>query len=141
MPASYDHELMVKGLTVWAKSKESPFENCQLYSDCTLIPKYEMPPILNGFRPDIFAISKDNTAFLVGDAKTSTDVESNRTREQLTGFIEWLSSKEMGYIVLGVPWVSKASAMSLLKFLLSSNSKMNITPVIIDCSFWLNEKA
>ena len=140
MSASYDHELMVKGLISWVRSEKSPFEVSQLYSDCTLLPKYESPQLLNGFRPDILAISNNSMSFLVADAKTSTDVESTRTRGQLTGFLEWLSSREKSYIVLGVPWVSKASAMSLLKFLIASNSYTKITPIVVDCSSWLNKK-
>lgn len=132
---------MVKGLMTWVRSEKSPFEASQLYSDCSLLPKYESPQLLNGFRPDILAISNNSMSFLVADAKTSTDVESSRTRDQLTGFLDWLSSREKSFIVLGVPWVSKASAMSLLKFLIASNAYTAITPIVVDCSSWLVEKS
>lgn len=140
MPASYDHELMVRGLMSWINSDKCPLLISQIYTDCTFLEKYEFPPLLGGFRPDIFAISSDEKSFIIADAKTSKDVESMRTREQLIGFANWLSNKEVSYLVLGVPWVAKASAMSLLKSIIKPIPKTNITPIVIDCSSWLLQK-
>ena len=136
MSVSLDHELMVFHLIQWLDEREAPFRPQTLSTECSLYPKIKTaPPIINDHRPDLFAVSKaSDPSCLIGEAKTTRDLETYRTEFQLRSFVRYLIEVGHGYLVLGVTWNSVPSARSLLRKIFSDEGATNITPIVVDCS-------
>lgn len=67
-------------------------------------PPQKKPPKLYEFVPDIFVSNTDRYAFLIGEAKTATDIDNNHTIEQLTAFLKKCSESNNSLLVMAVPW-------------------------------------
>ena len=104
MSVSLDHELMVLHLINWLDESGTPFRPQTLSTECSLYPKIKTaPPIINDHRPDLFAVSKAGDSLcLMGEAKTTKDLETYRTEFQLLSFVKYLMTIKRGYLVLGV---------------------------------------
>ena len=70
-----------------------------------------LPPLIGNVRPDVYAHFTQHDRAIVGEAKTSVDMESMRTLQQLEQYFEHLKRKTAGEIWLAVPWVSAGAAM------------------------------
>jgi hypothetical protein len=75
------------------------------------------PPLVGGFRPDLFARTWKDGAFVIGEAKTAQDLETAHSLAQLEAFVAAVSEAPMGVFVLSVPLAAAASARGLLQAL------------------------
>lgn len=139
MSVSLDHELMVLHLIHWLDEMEVPFHPQTLSTECSLYSKIRTaPPTINGHRPDLFAVSKaSESSCLIGEAKTTKDLETYRTELQLRSFVRYLNEIGHGYLVLGVTWNIVPSARSLLRKIISAEGATDIAPIVVDCSISL----
>lgn len=136
MSVSDDHELMVLHLICWLDNGEGPFRPKILNAECSLYSKVcGLPPTLDQHRPDLFATSiARELPYLVGEVKTTKDLETSRTETQLRAFVRYLEGVRGGYIVLGVPWSSVTSARSLLRYVIAGEQSTFVKPLVVDCS-------
>ncbi len=109
---------MVLDLIRWIDSLDGPIAVGELLAECSMYRKVGYPPLLCGYRPDVLVSSPKGTCYLAAEAKTSADLEAERTKKQISGFVDWLVEREKGFIVIGVPWDSVPSAKSLLRNIL-----------------------
>lgn len=72
-----------------------------------------LPPLIGNARPDVYAHFTLQDRAIVGEAKTSVDMESMRTLQQLEQYFEHLKHKAEGELWLAVPWVSAGAAMRI----------------------------
>ena len=72
-----------------------------------------VPRRIEGFCPDIYAT--DASIVIVGEAKTSGDLESPRTEHQLRAFLKYVEAHTSRHLVLAVPWTAVATAKSVLR--------------------------
>ena len=113
MPESSQHLNLVKVL-IEEFSKIVP-------SDCIRLIQFDspdsssLPPkIGKGYRPDAYYQFKD--LLVVGEAKTSDDVERRHSREQYEAYLkECASFYGQAFFVITVPLLEKASANNILK--------------------------
>jgi hypothetical protein len=75
----------------------------------------EKPLTIGGFRPDVFARASGRLT-LIGEAKTVADLETLHTERQIEAFLAYLTNKPGATIVLSTPWVCRASAQNLVRF-------------------------
>ena len=136
MSVSSDHELMVSHLIKWIDGGEGPIGVQNLFCECSYHPEIKnFPPNINGHRPDVFASAKgDPTLLLIGEAKTTQDLETQRTEIQLGAFARHLTELGKGYLALGVTWNNVPSARSLLKKIMIREGAQEIIPIVVDCS-------
>jgi hypothetical protein len=71
------------------------------------------PQFLGGYRPDVYYEFGD--LLLIGEAKTSKDVEKRHSREQYETYIKACAAFQ-GYamLFLAVPWMEQATAHNIL---------------------------
>lgn len=69
------------------------------------------PPLIGRARPDVYAHFVLQDRAIVGEAKTSRDLESFHTAGQFEAYFEHLSLKAGGEFWLAVPWESAGTAM------------------------------
>jgi hypothetical protein len=74
----------------------------------------DKPPRVGGYSPDIYATEVPRTMVLVGEAKTSEDLTTDHTRQQIAAFLKFLQFQERGIFVLAVPWQCVPSAQIVI---------------------------
>ena len=65
--------------------------------DLQLSPGDELPPLIDGFRSDVYARNNQMGLIIIGEAKTDNDID-NRTHvhDQITSFINYLERLKEG---------------------------------------------
>jgi hypothetical protein len=76
------------------------------------IERPELPPTIITHRPDIFALR--NGAIGIGEAKTKSDLKSNRTKTQLLDFKKVIRDNSQNRLFLGIPQNAKDDLVALL---------------------------
>jgi hypothetical protein len=75
----------------------------------------ERPPTIGSFTPDVFASDFPSTFRVIGEAKTRDDLETERSRRQLTAFLDHLSLHPPGALWIAVPFVVVPRARHVLR--------------------------
>ena len=75
--------------------------------------KFEMPPKIIEHKPDIVGVKGDDY-FCIGEAKTSSDIFSKRTRTQIADFLMLVKTNPGNKLLLGIPIKSKNDLQYLL---------------------------
>ena len=97
--------------------------------------KINIPPSIKRHRPDIVGFKFETKKICVGEAKTSKDLFSKRTKEQLLDYsnIKGLSTGKHIEIILGIP---KSAEGDLLRLL----SELNLFERDFISYIWLPEE-
>jgi len=101
-----------------------------LYADASGM---EIPPLIGSMRPDVYANFPLQARAIVGEAKTSRDLESFHTTGQLEAYFEHLGGKSSGELWLAVPWISAGAAIRICS---ATKARMR-SPVPFRVSAWL----
>jgi hypothetical protein len=72
-----------------------------------------LPPIIGNVRPDVYAHFTTQNRAIIGEAKTSADLESFHTAQQLEQYFWHLETKDDGELWLAVPWLSAGKAVRI----------------------------
>ena len=108
--------------------------------DLQLQPGDELPPIIHGFRPDLYARDSKAKLIIIAEAKTDNDVVKEHTYQQVTSFISYLERHEKGKFILAVTGIAADSAKTLLRFVCRElNVKSTDIEVFDCCDFWFIE--
>lgn len=100
--------------------------------DCSFATSYPHPPRISGHIPDVYAKKIIGQTVIIGEAKTPIDLESPRTKEQLTAFIKYLDKYQNSIIVLAARWSSINSAKSIVRSIFRRHQITNVTAHYID---------
>lgn len=92
------------------------------------------PPLLSGYRPDLYAVECDTRRVLLGEAKTPGDIDNRHTRSQLAVYFEHLLRDVRGEIWVAVPLTSAGTALRVCR---SVRSRLGATQVPIVITGWL----
>lgn len=77
------------------------------------INKFEIPPKIINHKPDIIA-EKDNASFCIGEAKTKSDIFSERTKNQIIDFLSAVKLNSANKLFIGIPLNAKEDLNKLL---------------------------
>jgi hypothetical protein len=75
----------------------------------------DRPPTIGVFTPDLFASRVPSTFHVIGEAKTPSDLESDRSHRQLEAFLDHLALYPGSALILAVPWTTAPRARHILK--------------------------
>lgn len=124
--------LLVK-LVEHVRTRTGDIQQLALLHDLPGIIGCEKPPKLGAYRPDLYATDAPTTRVIVGEAKTSRDLETAHSKEQLRSFIRHLALYPDSHLILAVPWSSRARAQQILTVLSNENSdSTHVNFVVID---------
>ncbi|WP_434510492.1 hypothetical protein [Desulfitobacterium sp. AusDCA] len=95
----------------------------------------EAPPsTTEGYRPDLYFCF--NKILIVGEAKTSKDVERTHSKAQYLSYLKKCSIFEgKAYLLLAVPWIEKITATNLLIQMKKCN-QINCNIEVLDNVGW-----
>ena len=92
----------------------------------------DKPPQIGGFRPDLYARDAPVTTVIIGEAKTSQDIETEHTKKQFTAYLTHLTTVANGIFIIAVTWTSVAVARRVLAGIAcNENVKENSVKVVI----------
>jgi hypothetical protein len=114
MPESQTHLNLVQEIKTCINLNFSNSKNFLVLSD-TPESLRSLPQIINNeFRPDVFA--EDNKGrTIIGEAKTTNDLETLHSKNQIKCFISYLMEKQDGVLILAVPLRSLNTAKNLIR--------------------------
>lgn len=75
----------------------------------------QLPPMIGDFTPDVLVTTVPATFRLIGEAKTRDDIETDRSRRQLTAFLDHLALHPPSSFWLGVPYDLAPRARVLMR--------------------------
>lgn len=78
-----------------------------------------IPPRINRHRPDVIGINIETKVLCIGEAKTASDLSSERTREQLSDYanIIGFTSRQKFELIIGIPKNAENVLMRLMSSL------------------------
>ncbi len=127
MSQSEEHQQLVNSI---AKSIKTNYGELIVISDLQKFPGDEIPPLISGFRPDVYAYDKENL-IVIAEAKTDTDIDNKHTYDQLRAFIEYLEKDwRKSIFVFAVNGSGVDRAKTVLRFL-CKEIKLNNTQIQI----------
>jgi hypothetical protein len=93
----------------------------------------EKPPMIEGFRPDLYATTYGALqAVLIGEAKTANDLETAHSREQYRAYARYLAASTRSTLILAVPWQLRVRAKTLIRLAVEEAGAPNIVRIVID---------
>ena len=96
------HRSLVRYVSRYVAEQHGSNGNLALYSDEDDELR-QRPQRIGGHLPDVYAEDVPRTFVVLGEAKTTTDLETDRTKRQLSAFIRCLSLYDVSYFYLAVP--------------------------------------
>jgi hypothetical protein len=92
----------------------------------------EKPNRIGGFVPDVYAFDAPLTTVIIGEAKTQDDLETERSRKQITAFLTHLCHQQAGIFILAVPWQAKRRALAIVESLRAETGATSVKAVTLD---------
>jgi len=116
MPESQTHLNLVKNIKIYIDSDIPNSKNFLILSDTPESLNNLPLKINNEFRPDVFA-QDNNGRIIIGEAKTTKDLETSHSKNQIKCFIHYLMKKEDSVFILATPLISINTAKNLLRII------------------------
>jgi hypothetical protein len=82
--------------------------------------------------PDVYAFDAPLTTVVIGEAKTQDDLETARSRKQMTAFLSFLGLQKSGIFILAVPWHLKRRAGAIIDTLQAETGATSVKTVMLD---------
>ena len=135
MSQSELHKSLVETVTAAIKKRH---QGIVTTVDLQMQPGDELPPIIDGFRPDVYARNSQTGLIIIAEAKTDNDILNEHTYQQVTSFINYLERQKKAKLILAVTGIGANSAKTLLRFICRElNVKSTVIEVFDCCDFWL----
>lgn len=114
MSETLAHTRLVGVIVKWVQAQYSATPGLCLFCDCPPVLETEKPSPIEGFFPDVCAISTPPAFTLIGEAKTIPDLESQRSFNQFLAFLRFLGARPKATLVVATPWQASASAKHII---------------------------
>ncbi|MCY4611964.1 MAG: hypothetical protein OXC38_09745 [Gammaproteobacteria bacterium] len=109
----------------------------RVLTDVQDAPGDEVPPLINGFRPDIYVRRESNGSVIIAEAKTD-DLDYQHTHEQIVSFINYLEKRENGVLVLAATGQNADHAKTVLRFICKKTRVFKTNIMVFDTlDLWL----
>jgi len=132
MGESKTHALLRGAIVRWLEEQFGQSEAAAaLIDDPDSFPSC-FPPSIEGFTPDVFFRQTIRGISIIGEAKTSRDLETKHSREQFAGYFKYLSSHPGSILVVAVPWHTANQAKSLLWYIQKRCNARDVSIVVLE---------
>ena len=120
------------------KVLETRYPLMSFIADVQQKPGDAVPPVIDGFRPDVYASKDSSSSIVIAEAKTDGELDNKHTNKQVTSFINYLERRRNGFFVLSVTGCGANRAKTLLRFVRQVTHVTSTTIAVFDgCDFWL----
>ena len=114
MSETLAHTRLVGVIVRWVQAQYPATPGLCLFCDCPPVLDTEKPSPIEGFFPDVCAISTPPALTLIGEAKTARDLESQRSYKQFLAFLRFLSARPKPTLVVATPWQATTTAKRII---------------------------
>jgi len=114
MAESPQHSRLVRLIVKFVEQEFALLEWLAIYDDTTEPHRGEKPPRIGGYVPDVFAVDTPRSTTIIGEAKTLRDLSTQRSRDQITGFLNYLSLVHNGVFILATPLLAAGMARTVV---------------------------
>ena len=114
MSETIAHTRLVAIIVCWVNITYSTTPGLCLFCDSPTVLDSEKPSPIEGFFPDICALSSPPTVTMIGEAKTLPDLESPRSYQQFVAFLRFLAARPAPAFVVATPWQASATARNIV---------------------------
>jgi hypothetical protein len=104
---SSQHIKLVERLITIVEDRHRTSRGILIFADHRKFGDGQQPPMIGGYKPDLFAQDLPETFRLIGEAKTQNDLEQERSALQIAAFLDHLALRPNGGLYLAVPWFLK----------------------------------
>ena len=132
MGESAIHSELVRAIVRWVSTKTELSKRGALLSCLPESSRHDTPPTLSGSVPDVFIKDDTSGTVLIGEAKTSWDIETRRTRAQLTAYLKYLMSCRDAILVIAVPWYCSNQMRSLIRYLQQRTGAHSVNVYVLE---------
>lgn len=91
----------------------------------------EPPPTIGANRPDAYARDISTGRTVIGEAKSTDDIDNRHTCDQLASYFDYLRAQSAGELWMGVPWLSAGTAIRVSKLLRQQTQSENIPICVV----------
>jgi hypothetical protein len=132
VPESLNHIALLDRLTQYVRHSIDANNHFLILHDLPSAIGCEKPPMIEGFRPDLYASSGVLQTVIIGEAKTAKDVETAHSREQYRAYARHLAVCARPTFILAVPWHLRVRAKTLMRLAIEEAGAPTIVQVVID---------
>ena len=136
MSETIAHTRLVGIVFDWVNVKYSATPGFCLFCDSPTIYESEKPSPIEGFFPDICALSTPPEITVLGEAKTLPDLESPRSYRQFLAFLRFLAVRPRPALVVATPWQATVTAKSII-----AKAKREAHVTVVPVQFLTDEPA
>lgn len=131
MPESFVHSLLVEKTLKYIKDHSLVKFPHLIKVDSFNLGVLNLPPILGGYRPDIYYKETLEEYCVIGEAKTGPDLDRHHSRLQISAFLEHCKLWERSIFLLAVPWNYERRGKNLSKFIRDECGATDVTILVI----------
>ena len=115
MAESEEHTRLVKLLIDCITARHGTHPGLCIYSDRSECRRDEKPRPVEGFVPDVVAVTTPTSFTIIGEAKTHIDLATPRAHCQIRTFLRFLEYSANPLFILAVPVSAHAFAFSVVQ--------------------------
>ena len=115
MAVSRRHEELVDAIVDWLQTQHPNSGALSISAESIFCEHLPNPPLINGFIPDVYAVGMVEARTIIGEAKTSRDLETQHSRAQFEAFLTHLTDCRNAQLVIATPWTSVNTAKAIIR--------------------------
>lgn len=132
MAESSTHSALVKVIIRYIGREHAQIAALGIVNDLSSPLHAEKPNRIEGLVPDVYAFDAPLTTVIIGEAKTTPDLETEHSQKQIRAFLSFLGHQPMGIFILAVPWQSKRRAGAIVASLRNAVGASSVKTVTLD---------
>lgn len=133
MSETSTHVFLVAKLLEWVEQNVTPKGDLCILVDSSSSPPESRPPTIGGKVPDVYvkSVGPDHLV-LIGEAKTSQDVETEHTREQFRCYLDHLKWQPRSILLIAVPWHMARLAQSIVRRVQEEQNAEHVSVYVLE---------
>lgn len=134
MSQSEEHRLLVLKVS---EALVNHHPEILITADVQSSPGETVPPLIGGYRPDVYAQLPETGAIIIAEAKTRNDIFNEHTEGQALAFLSYLDRQSGGRFILCALGRGADQAKTLMRFLVRNRKPRSARVQVFDgCDFW-----
>ncbi len=131
MGESLTHIRLVDALSLWIVETYLDGDSGYIMVDGPNSSRNDRPPKIGGFVPDVFVPNGPGGRLIIGEAKTTQDLERKHSLEQIETFLHRCGQVQNSCFLLAVPWHTVRLAESIVRQLRVRAGAENVSTEVL----------
>jgi len=119
----------------WIVARHGHNLGLSVLQDSQHVPPGRRPGFVGGFVPDVIAQTVPGSFYIIGEAKSSTDLDTPHSRRQLQGYLRHLSVQSEPQLVMATPLLMIGLAKSIVRQLKRGCGAGNVDVVFLTSGY------